>query len=476
MKSILKQNFKLMAVLFFITAATFLKAQCTANFSYTLNPSGNVSFISTSVGTSSNASYYWYFGDNTSFNTTGNPAATHTYSNNQTYSVTLWVSDSITTPGCYASVTKTLIVNNASCLGNASFTSNQGANGAVYFYDLSNTASGSSYNWAFGDGGTSVTASPTHTYATSGVYNVTLTVTTPSAICTYSTIQSLTVNIVPCNLNASFTYTAGANAIVNFSSTATNTSVNTYYYWNFGDGNYGYGSTVTHSYTSNNIFNVQHTVVDSVTFVYCSDTTSQAVNISNAPCIANASFTMAKDSTQLPAIVWNAYVSYPANVVSATWNWGDGSSSTGLFPSHTYSTAGMYNVCLTVSVSCGASTVICVNSNINKTTANNAMITLNVVSATPTGMKQNELNGSSVKLYPNPNNGEFEILLSGLSEKNATVKVYDVTGREVFSSDEEQANGILRAKLNLSMLNSGSYFVKINSGNLVYNSKLVITK
>lgn len=420
--------------------------------------------------------YYWSFGDNTNFNTLGNPAASHTYSNNQTYSVTLWVSDSITTPGCYASVTQTLVVSGAPCLGNAAFTSNQGANGSVNFYDMSNTASGSSYNWAFGDGGTSVISSPTHTYANSGVYSVSLTVTTPSAICIYTVVQSLTVNIIPCNLNASFTSTVGSSGNVNFSSTATNTSANTYYYWNFGDNTYGFGANVSHAYTSNGLFNVLHTVVDSVTFVYCSDSVTQAVNISNAPCIANASFTMAKDSTQLPAIVWNAYTTYPANVVSATWSWGDGSSSTGLYPSHTYSAAGMYNVCLTVSVTCGATTVICVNSNINKTSSNNAMITLNVVSATPTGIKQNEATRSSVKIYPNPNNGEFEIKLSGLHEKNAVIKIVDITGREVLSLEEEQTNGMLHSKLNLSQLSSGSYFVKVVSGKEVYNSKLIITK
>lgn len=54
------------------------------------------------------------------------------------------------------------------------------SNLTVSFTDGSTPASGTtitSYAWAFGDGGTSSTASPSHTYATGGTYSVTETVT-----------------------------------------------------------------------------------------------------------------------------------------------------------------------------------------------------------------------------------------------------------------------------------------------------------
>jgi len=41
---------------------------------------------------------------------------------------------------------------------------------------ISNTSSGSSYNWDFGDGGSSTAQSPTHTYVTSGTFVIKLTV------------------------------------------------------------------------------------------------------------------------------------------------------------------------------------------------------------------------------------------------------------------------------------------------------------
>src|ERR1051326_3061195 len=50
--------------------------------------------------------------------------------------------------------------------------------------------------------------------------------------------------------------------------------------------------------------------------------------------------------------------SYPyANATTFSWNFGDGNTSAQEFPQHTYSSAGTYNVCLTVTNQCGSDTI-----------------------------------------------------------------------------------------------------------------------
>jgi xanthomonalisin len=63
------------------------------------------------------------------------------------------------------------------------------------FTDSSTDAGGSitSYAWAFGDGGTATTASPSHTYATAGTYSVTETVTDGASGKTSNKTSSVTV-------------------------------------------------------------------------------------------------------------------------------------------------------------------------------------------------------------------------------------------------------------------------------------------
>jgi serine protease len=57
--------------------------------------------------------------------------------------------------------------------GIASFNYSQNGAGTVYFTNTSSNAS--SYEWNFGDGASSTSTSPTHTYSNLGSYNVSLT-------------------------------------------------------------------------------------------------------------------------------------------------------------------------------------------------------------------------------------------------------------------------------------------------------------
>src|SRR6478609_740732 len=101
------------SLIFLLLGANRLNAQCAANFNYTLGASGSATFVSNSTGTTAGTTYFWSVG-NSSYANWG-PNLTHTYTDNQTYSVTLTITDTTASPTCSSSITKTVGVTSAPC-------------------------------------------------------------------------------------------------------------------------------------------------------------------------------------------------------------------------------------------------------------------------------------------------------------------------------------------------------------------------
>ncbi|MEI8136749.1 MAG: PKD domain-containing protein, partial [Bacteroidota bacterium] len=68
---------------------------------------------------------------------------------------------------------------------------------ADQFSNQTPNSSGYSFNWGFGNGNTSTFQNPNYTYPTSGIYQVTLTVTDPVNNCIGYTIKNMTINPLP---------------------------------------------------------------------------------------------------------------------------------------------------------------------------------------------------------------------------------------------------------------------------------------
>ena len=79
----------------------------------------------------------------------------------------------------------------------------------------------------------------------------------------------------------------------------------------------------------------------------------------------------------------------------------------------------------------------------------------------------------SSKLIPNPNDGNFTLLMDK-EVQDLSLIVYDVTGKEVCSNSTSNTNNI---QLNCTDLKNGIYFVKVFSNSVYLQShKLVIQK
>ena len=211
--------------------------------------------------------------------------------------------------------------------------------------------------WTFGDGSlASNQYSPTHTYASSGVFTVKhkKTYITPNGIfaCADSTTQVITIGNTACNLAANYYHTTSTtNALAHsYFNTSVNFVSGDSIRWNFGDGTVSYLTNPTHTFATPGIYNVCLRVKKNSTSPttlpciseYCRLDTVSA----STPCNLQAYFYI--DSLP-PNIYHFVNMSVGSNAGdSLTWTFGDGGISHDANPNHTYANPGIYAVCLTI--------------------------------------------------------------------------------------------------------------------------------
>jgi large repetitive protein len=450
-----------------------------ASFTYSVGQSGTVNFVSNSTGISSNVQYSWKFENSNSYtpySATSN-VINYTYATNATYNVQMIVLDVIN--ACRDTAFSTVLISNYVCpTPYINYTS--GNNGIINFVSATiNASPNAQYSWFFGDGTltsySTANSSISHTYAINGTYSIWMVVldNVNGQVCRDTAFYAVNVSnvILPCNVVANFNYTVGSNGSVNFVSTSTGTNANTEYSWIFDDGsalNYGISNNnVIHTYANNGIYNARIITKEVIGAQICLDTLVKQVTITGLPCTANASFTLAKDTTV--ALRWEAYPNYSGTIVSAKWLWGDGTSTTGYYPSHNYASAGLYNVCLIVTEGCGVIDTTCINYNIFKVSGSNAMISLDVKPSLILNVNSIHSNETKFKIFPNPSSGEFTII----SESNTDFRIVNELG-QVIKSDVINTGNNFTSKV--SGLNSGIYFITGTSEDKTFRQRIVVAK
>ncbi len=211
---------------------------------------------------------------------------------------------------------------------------------------INGSSNGLRYLWDFGNGQTSILASPTYTYPVQGNYNVVLRAINNCDTGVYRYL--LKVNALP---KASFTATTNAYcapAIVTFTNTSSNNSVN--YQWSF-VGGYPAVSTEPNpsvTYANSGIFDVILVVSNS----NGSDTIRKTsfIRVIGAP---NASFEILRAANSTTATFANRTTG--ANTFA--WDFGDGTTSSEATPQHVYHSTGVFIVCMTATNSCGATSM-----------------------------------------------------------------------------------------------------------------------
>ncbi len=213
------------------------------------------------------------------------------------------------------------------------------------------------YAWDFGDGSTGTGVKVSHTYAATGTYSVTLIVTDDAGDSATETAQvTIGAGNQPPTADAKGPYMTVAGKAVEFDGSGSSDSDGSIvsYDWSFGDGATGSGVKPTHTYTSKGTYNVTLTVtddgnaVDSVATSVSVDPANQAPTADPAgPYIATAGEKLVFDAT--------GSMDSDGSISTYAWDFGDGTTGSGANPSHTYSSAGTYNVTLKVTDNGGLS-------------------------------------------------------------------------------------------------------------------------
>ncbi|HTD29826.1 MAG TPA: PKD domain-containing protein [Xanthomonadaceae bacterium] len=200
------------------------------------------------------------------------------------------------------------------------------------------------YAWTFGDGSTSSSASPSHTYAAAGTYSVTLTVTDSADGKTSSKTASVTVASSGGTPTANWTdTTSGLTATFTDSSTDSGGTISSHA-WTFGDGSTSTATSPSHAYAAAGTYSVTETVTDSVS----GKTSAKTANVTVATAGGTPTANFTDTTSGLTATFTNSSTDSGGTIGTYAWTFGDGSTSASASPSHTYAAAGTYSVTLTV--------------------------------------------------------------------------------------------------------------------------------
>ncbi|MFY0672096.1 MAG: PKD domain-containing protein [Bacteroidia bacterium] len=294
----------------------------------------SVYFTNRSSISSNSLSYSWNF-DDLGISTSANPI--HKYSNAGKFDVKL-IATSV--KGCSSSLVKSVYVNhvpNASIIGDSTCVGFASA-----FKNYSNITRGTLVNntWRFGDGFGSANSNPSHTYSTSGNFNVSLIIESDSGC--FDT--SATIAVVHPNPQADF---VANNVCLGDALNPTNNSSITSgsiskWQWSFGDGNSSTLKSPSHTYSNNGSYSVQ---LGASSNYGCKDSIAQQVVVSN---VITAGFTTNDICLGDTAFFTNTTSTSCGTIIGYQWNFGDGNASTATNPFRIYGSTGTYTVQLIV--------------------------------------------------------------------------------------------------------------------------------
>lgn len=331
-----------------------VQSDCNAEFTWEQIPGTlQIHFNSTSTSEHDIVSYHWNFGDN---HEGDGSSPYHTYTEGGTYVVCLIITDNV---GCVSDVCHEVTVQGlppSEC--NAEFIWEQFS--GTLEIDFTNTSTSDhdivSFNWNFGDGHEGDGPNPTHTYLEPGTYLVCLIIETEDG-CVSDVCHEVTVQEQQGDCHAEFTWEQIPGTLqIHFNSTSTSEHDIISITWHFGDGSEGDGDDPYHTYDEPGTYVVCIRIEDNTGCVseLCHEVTVEPLG--GGDCHAQFTWEQIPGTLQ---IHFNSTSTSQNDIVSYSWQFGDGTEGDGNDPYHTYDQPGVYLVCLIITDSEGCVSDVC---------------------------------------------------------------------------------------------------------------------
>lgn len=282
-----------------------------------------------------NTSWFWDFGDGQT-STQQNPS--HIYRTPDNFTISLKVTSD---KGCAKTITKANIINiipGVNLSFDNSLPTTCSAPATINFTNNSSGPGTVTYSWRFGDGQTSSTSSPSHTYATVGTYSVSL-IGSSSAGCSDTLVKSIQIG----GYKTDFTVPPFCeNKRTQLTNTSTPAPVSSF--WLFPDG------TTSTDINPRVVFTGTSGIPIKLVNNYgnCSDSIVKTITPTGKPNITFAGIDSGRCSPPSTVNFNNT-----TSAVSYFWDFGDTSTSTQANPTHTYTKFGEYSVSLVATNAAG---------------------------------------------------------------------------------------------------------------------------
>ena len=351
-----------------------------------------------------------------------------------------------------------------SCYNSFKYGTNPISSNNLYidFLQTYNYGANTNYSWDFGDGTVVSGINPSHTYAQPGVYMVCLTTNNTQTNCTDTYCDSIFVGINSPSCFANFyTFPDSSLYTISFYSNVS-VSSSAYLIWDFGDNTTGYGLYPKHTYSTDGIYNVCLTVIDSANQCnssYCS--LVQAGTVLFTPCNADFKMFILPDSTLIGGsnvLLSTANAAWPSMI---NWNFGDGSTGTGNMVLHHYSQPGIYTICAYVSdTSFNCSDTVC--KDVQMLGGNVKILGV-----------EDEKSFKIINCYPNPFSDILNLKIYSKVEQNANIQIVDFTGKLIISDVRNLFTGGNEIELNTASLINGIYAIIIQTNDGVISRKII---
>jgi len=270
--------------------------------------------------------------------------------------------------------------------------------------------------------------------------------------------------------------------------TTVNTDASGYYYEDLT----GISNATSSDFTFNFVDCNGNTVSNSDSYSSSNQDVSFNADYCPAACVAgfslnqNIQYDQATDTYTVTGPVTVSNTSTTANAANSltyTWDFGDGTATySGVNFTHTYATAGPFSLCLSIDNGNGCTDTYCdvleIDANGVLTGKTNGGFTIEMGTAADDTNGPTAINDLAKKvsliLYPNPAAKNISLDLNSEINENASIKIYDITGKMVQQNEIQLSTGNQTIDVSLNNLNGGLYIVQLTTKNGTLSKKLTI--